>query len=68
MTNWQIRLVGIGLFLAGGALFVWAVKYMTSEWPQIFAGILSIFFMAMGFGLSIMPLASSSGDSESVDK
>lgn len=68
MTNWKIRLTGLLLFLIGSALFVWAVKYISSEWPQIFTGILSVFCMAMGFGIFIMPLAPSSEDDESTNK
>jgi len=40
----------------GGFLFVWSVKYIQSEWPQIFVGLLSVFSTAMGFALLIMPL------------
>ena len=53
--------------VTGGFLFVWAVRDITSEWPQIFVGLLSVFSTAMGFGLLIMPLdevpeAGDSGD------
>ena len=40
----------------GGFLFVWSVRDITAEWPQIFVGLLSVFSTAMGFGLLIMPL------------
>ena len=40
----------------GGFLFVWSVRDITAEWPQIFVGLLSGFSTAMGFGLLIMPL------------
>jgi len=56
MIKWKIRLWGVFAFILGGALFVYSVKSMTSEWPQIFVGLLSVFFSAMGFGLLIMPL------------
>ena len=42
--------------IIGGFLFVWSVKYIQSEWPQIFVGLLSVFSSAMGFALAIMPL------------
>ena len=42
--------------IIGGFLFVWSVRDIQSEWPQIFVGLLSIFSTAMGFALSIMPL------------
>ena len=44
------------LMIIGGFLFVWSVKYIQSEWPQIFVGLLSVFSSAMGFALAIMPL------------
>ena len=44
--------------ILGGVLFVYSVKYISAEWPQIFVGLLSIFFSAIGFGLLIMPLDS----------
>lgn len=56
MNNWVVRLSGLGLMILGGILFVWSVKYISAEWPQIFVGILSIFFGGMGFGVLIMPL------------
>jgi len=40
----------------GGFLFVWSVRDITAEWPQIFVGLLSVFSTTMGFGLLIMPL------------
>ena len=40
----------------GAFLFVWSVKYIQSEWPQIFVGLLSVFSTTMGFALLIMPL------------
>ena len=42
----------------GGFLFVWSVRDIAAEWPQIFVGLLSVFSTAMGFGLLIMPLDS----------
>ena len=42
--------------IVGGFLFVWSVRDIQSEWPQIFVGLLSIFSTAMGFALTIMPL------------
>ena len=42
--------------ILGGFLFVWSVRDITTEWPQIFVGLLSVFSTAMGFGLLIMPL------------
>ena len=58
MNKWSIRLAGLIGMILGGFLFVYSVKYITAEWPQIFVGLLSIFFSAMGFGLLIMPLDS----------
>ena len=58
MNKWSIRLAGLISMILGGFLFVYSVKYITAEWPQIFVGLLSIFFSAMGFGLLIMPLDS----------
>ena len=55
MTNWKIRLLGLTLMILGGFLFVWSVRDITAEWPQIFVGLLSVFSTAMGFGLIIMP-------------
>ena len=56
MTSWKIRLLGLVLMVIGGFLFVWSVRDITAEWPQIFIGLLSVFSTAMGFGLLIMPL------------
>ena len=56
MKRWQFRTLGILLMIVGGFLFVWSVKYIQSEWPQIFVGLLSVFSSAMGFALAIMPL------------
>jgi hypothetical protein len=52
----SIRLTGLGLMILGGFLFVWSVKYISSEWPQIFVGLLSVFSTGMGFGILIMPM------------
>lgn len=52
----SIRLTGLGLMILGGFLFVWSVKYISAEWPQIFVGLLSIFSTGMGFGILIMPM------------
>lgn len=59
MRNWKIRLTGLALMILGGFLFVWAVRDINSEWPQIFVGLLSVFCTAMGFGFLIMPLEAS---------
>ena len=56
MNNWKIRIGGLVLMILGGFLFVWSVKYIQSEWPQIFVGLLSVFSAAMGFAILIMPL------------
>jgi hypothetical protein len=56
MNNWRIRVAGLALMVLGGILFIWSVKYVQSEWPQIFSGLLSVFSTAMGFALLIMPL------------
>ncbi len=56
MSNWKIRIGGLALMVLGGFLFVWSVKYVQSEWPQIFSGLLSVFSISMGFALLIMPL------------
>jgi len=58
MNKWRIRLSGLISMILGGVLFVYSVKYISAEWPQIFVGLLSIFFSAIGFGLLIMPLDS----------
>ena len=56
MKGWKFRTLGLLLMIIGGFLFVWSVKYIQSEWPQIFVGLLSVFSSAMGFSLAIMPL------------
>ncbi len=56
MNGWKIRALGLLLMIIGGFLFVWSVKYIQSEWPQIFVGLLSVFSSAIGFALTIMPL------------
>ena len=56
MKGWKFRTLGLMLMIIGGFLFVWSVKYIQSEWPQIFVGLLSVFSSAMGFALAIMPL------------
>ena len=56
MRNWKIRIAGLILMILGGILFVWSVKYIQSEWPQIFVGLLSVFSTAMGFAILIMPI------------
>ena len=58
MNKWTIRIFGLASMILGGLLFVYSVQYISQEWPQIFVGLLSIFFAAMGFGLLIMPLDS----------
>ena len=56
MKGWKFRTLGLLLMIIGGFLFIWSVKYIQSEWPQIFVGLLSVFSSAMGFALAIMPL------------
>jgi ABC-type nickel/cobalt efflux system permease component RcnA len=56
MSNWKIRIGGLAIMVLGGFLFVWSVKTIQSEWPQIFVGLLSVFSISMGFALLIMPL------------
>ena len=56
MKGWKFRTLGLLLMIIGGYLIVWSVKYIQSEWPQIFVGLLSVFSSAMGFALAIMPL------------
>ena len=56
MRGWKIRAIGLLLMIIGGLLFVWSVRDIQSEWPQIFVGLLSVFSTAMGFALTIMPL------------
>ncbi len=60
LKMWKLRLGGIALMIIGSFLFVWAVRDITSEWPQIFTGLLSVFFISLGFGVLIMPGDSSS--------
>jgi hypothetical protein len=64
MSGWKIRVLGIFLMVVGGFLFVWSVRDIQSEWPQIFVGLLSVFSTAMGFALTIMPLDISEGNQE----
>jgi hypothetical protein len=64
MSGWKIRVLGIFLMVIGGFLFVWSVRDIQSEWPQIFVGLLSVFSTAMGFALTIMPLDISEGNQE----
>ena len=56
MKGWKIRVIGLLLMILGGYLFVWSVRDIESEWPQIFVGLLSVFSTAMGFAFTIMPL------------
>jgi len=56
MSKWKIRIAGLVLMIIGSLLFVWSVRWIQAEWPQIFVGLLSVFSIAMGFGLLIMPL------------
>ena len=56
MSGWKIRVLGVFLMIVGGFLFVWSVRDIQSEWPQIFVGLLSVLSTAMGFALTIMPL------------
>ena len=56
MNGWKIRVIGLLLMILGGYLFVWSVRDIESEWPQIFVGLLSVFSTAMGFALTIMPV------------
>ena len=55
MKSWKIRAAGLLLMIIGGILFVWSVRDIQSEWPQIFVGLLSVFSTAMGFAFLIMP-------------
>ena len=64
MSGWKIRVFGVFLMVAGGFLFVWSVRDIQSEWPQIFVGLLSVFSTAMGFALTIMPLVISDENQE----
>lgn len=56
MSYWKVRLGGLVLMVIGAFLFVWSVKYIQSEWPQIFVGLLSVFSTSMGFAFLIMPM------------
>ena len=64
MSGWKIRVIGLLIMILGGFLFVWSVRDIESEWPQIFVGLLSVFSTAMGFALTIMPLDISEGNQE----
>ena len=64
MNGWKIRVIGLLLMILGGFLFVWSVRDIESEWPQIFVGLLSVFSTAMGFALTIMPLDISEDNQE----
>ena len=55
MKLWKLRVGGLFLLIAGGYLFVYAIRDVSNEWPQIFLGLLSVFVISMGFGLIIMP-------------
>ncbi|QPJ65841.1 MAG: hypothetical protein G3M78_10740 [Candidatus Nitrohelix vancouverensis] len=55
MSLLKIRLLGTGLLLFGGALFVWSMRSIESEWPQLLTGLLSVLFAAIGFGILILP-------------
>ena len=58
MNKWTLRILGLVSLIFGGILFVFSVNSIAAEWPQIFVGLLSVLFSAMGFGLLIMPLDS----------
>ena len=64
MRGWKIRVTGLFLMVIGSLLFIWSVRDIQSEWPQIFVGLLSVFSTAMGFALTIMPLDISNEDPE----
>ena len=64
MAALKIRLFGLALMALGGVLFVWSVRDITSEWPQIFVGLSSVFCLSMGFGILIMPLETSPPSSD----
>ena len=64
MKGWKIRAIGLLLMVIGGLLFIWSVRDIQSEWPQIFVGLLSVFSTAMGFALTIMPLDINNEDPE----
>jgi|TARA_B110000438_G_scaffold81547_1_gene81416 hypothetical protein len=59
MAALKIRLAGLALMVLGGFLFVWSVRDISAEWPQIFVGLASVFCLGMGFGILIMPLEES---------
>ena len=63
MAAFKIRFFGLTLMVLGGFLFVWSVRDITSEWPQIFVGLGSVFCISMGFGILIMPLETNSSSS-----
>jgi hypothetical protein len=65
MRHWKIRVAGLVTMVIGALLFVWSVRWIQAEWPQISVGLLSVFCIAMGFGLLIMPLESSEAASPS---
>lgn len=56
MNKWTLRILGLASMILGGILFVFSVKSISAEWPQIIVGLLSVLFSTMGFGLLIMPL------------
>jgi len=64
MAALKIRLIGLALMVLGGFLFVWAVRDIAAEWPQIFVGLSSVFCLSMGFGILIMPLETNSENSD----
>ena len=64
MSGWKIRVLGVFLMVVGAFLFVWSVRDIQSEWPQIFVGLLSVLSTAMGFALTIMPLNISDDNQE----
>ena len=64
MRGWKIRVLGSFLMVVGAFLFVWSVRDIQSEWPQIFVGLLSVLSTAMGFTLTIMPLNISDDNQE----
>ena len=64
MNGRKIRVLGVFLMIVGGFLFVWSVRDIQSEWPQILVGLLSVLSTAMGFALTIMPLDISEDNQE----
>ena len=52
---WKLRFGGLILMIVGGFLFVYSIRDVSSEWPQIGLGLLSVFVISIGFGLLIMP-------------